>query len=263
MITALMTLAAVVLIVGAVALLYLKWLGRGLPSPTLPYAVPVAWLAMLGSAALWMTAYKPDFGLPIGFLVAMSLPLALIAWRTVRTFDSAAKPEKQRRERVAPEGPELSSTRKFTPTVDNILRCMGIALATGALLAVPVWFWMPVEAASRPRWAVAVFIITFVIALAVALFARRPWRVTARLISCVVVAPVTGMTVAMLAWEYMPGHPATRYAWAVFFFSVASATALVVALSAQRPWRALGLISASTVVASAVVGGPLLIGALS
>ena len=136
-------------------------------------------------------------------------------------------------------------------------------LAILALIGVPLWFWMPVEAASRPRWSIGVFIITFIVALAVALFAQRPWRVTARLIACVLIAPVTGMTVAMLAWEYMPGHPATRYAWAVFSVSVASATALVIALSAQRPWRALGLISASTAVVSAIVGTPLVMGALS
>ncbi len=200
--TAFMTLAAIVLIAGAVALLYLRWLGRGLPASITPYAVPVAWLGMLTSAALWMTAYKPDFGLPIGFLIAMSLPLALIAWQTIRNLDTAAKPEKQRRERAAPEVPDDSGKRRIA-------------------------------------------------------------RITARLISCLVIAPVTGMAVAMLAWEYMPGHAATRYAWAVFSFSVASATALVVALSAQRPWRALGLITASTAVVSAVVGLPLLSGALS
>ncbi len=200
--TAFMTLAAIVLIAGAVALLYLRWLGRGLPASIAPYAVPIAWLAMLASAAVWMTAYKPDFGLPFGFLIAMILPLALIAWQTIRNLDSAQKPEKQRRERAAPDVPGH-------------------------------------------------------------LGKRRALRVIARLMSCLVIAPVTGMAVAMLAWEYMPGHPATRYAWAVFGFSVASATALVVALSAQRPWRALGLITTSTAVASAIVGLPLLSGALS
>jgi hypothetical protein len=197
-----MTLAAVALIVGAIALLYLKWLGRGLPAAVIPYAVPGAWAAMLGSAALWMTAYKPDYGLPFGVLIAMSLPLALIAWQTVRTPDSAARPGKQRRQREAPDVPDHPGK-------------------------------------------------------------RRALRVAARLLSCLVLTPAAGMATAMLAWEYMPGHPATRYAWAVFAFSVASATALVVALSAQRPWRALGLITAGTAVASAVVGGPLLIGALS
>jgi hypothetical protein len=200
--TAFMTFVAIALIAGAIALLYLKWLGRGLPARVAPHAVPAAWLAMLGSAALWMTAYKPDFGLPFGFLIAMTLPLALIAWQAVRHIDDVSKPEKQRRERAAPEVPDH-------------------------------------------------------------LGKRRALRVIARLISCLVLAPTIGMAVAMLAWEYMPGHPATRYAWAVFFFSVASATALVVALSAQRPWRALGLITASTAVVSAVVSGPLLIGALS
>lgn len=258
-----MTLAAIALIVGAIALLYLRWSGRGLPARLVPHAVPVAWLAFLASAALWMTAYKPDFGLPIGFLIAMTLPLAVIAWRTFKDPDSATKPEKQRRERTAPDAPELSSTRKLELTPINILRCQGAALAAATILAVPVWFWMPVEAASRPRWTIGVFLITFTVALVVALFAQRPWRVTARLIACVLVAPVTGMSVAMLAREYMPGHPATQYAWAVFFFSVASATALVVALSAQRPWRALGLITACTVAVSAVVGTPLVIGALS
>lgn len=261
--TALMTFAAIALITGAIALLYLKWLGRGLPRRLMAYAVPAAWLGMLASASLWMTAYKPDYGLPFGFLIAMSLPLALIAWQTTRTFDSAAKPEKHRRERIAPDAPELSSTRKLVTTSDNIVRCLGVALAAGAIVGLPVWLYMPVEAAARPAWAIAGFTIAFVIALAIALFARRPWRVTARLISCVVIAPVTGMAVAMLTWEYMPGHAATRYAWAVFFFSVASATALVIALSAQRPWRALGLITASTAVISTVVGLPLLTGALS
>lgn len=200
--TAFMTLAAIVLIAGAVALLYLRWLGRGLPASIVPYAVPVAWLGMLASAALWMTAYKPDFGLPIGFLIAMVLPLALIAWQTIRNLDTVAKPEKQRRERAAPDLPDDPGRRRIS-------------------------------------------------------------RITARLISCLVIAPATGMAVAMMAWEYMPGHAATRYAWAVFSFSVASATALVVALSAQRPWRALGLITASTAAVSAVVGLPLLSGALS
>lgn len=199
--TALMTFTATVLIAGAVALLYLRWLGRGLPAFIAPYAVPAAWLGMLASAALWMTAYKPDFGLPFGFLIAMSLPLAVIAWQTLRNPDAATKPEKQRRER-APDVPDHLGKRRIS-------------------------------------------------------------RITARLISCLILAPVTGMAVAMLAWEYMPGHAATRYAWAVFSFSVASATALVVALSAQRPWRALGLITASTAAVSTVVGLPLLNGALS
>jgi hypothetical protein len=200
--TAFMTLVAIVLIAGAVALLYLRWLGRGLPASIVPFAVPTAWLGMLASAALWMTAYKPDFGLPFGFLIAMSLPLAVIAWQTLRNPDAATKPEKQRRERTAPDVPDHLGKRRIS-------------------------------------------------------------RITARLISCLVIAPVTGMAIAMLAWEYMPGHAATRYAWAVFSFSVASATALVVALSAQRPWRALGLITASTAAVSALVGLPLLSGALS
>lgn len=200
--TAFMTLAAIVLIAGAVALLYLRWLGRGLPAASVPYAVPIAWLAMMASAALWMTAYKPDVGLPFGFLIAMSLPLVLIAWQTIRNLDSAQKPEKQRRERTVPDIPDH-------------------------------------------------------------LGKRRILRIIARLISCLVIAPATGMAIAMLAWEYMPGHPATRYAWAVFGFSVASATALIVALSAQRPWRALGLMTAGTAVISAAIGLPLLTGAVS
>ena len=202
MITAAMTFAAVALIAGAIALLYLRWLGRGLPAAITPYAVPIAWTAMLGSAALWMTAYKPDYGLPFGVLIAMSLPLALIAWQALRSPDSTARPEKQRRQRDTPDVPDH-------------------------------------------------------------LGKRRALRITARLLSCLVLAPTVGMATAMLAWGYMPGHPATRYAWAVFSFSVASATALVVALSAQRPWRALGLISASTAVVSAVVGIPLVAGVLS
>lgn len=202
MTTAFMTLAAIVLIAGAVALLYLRWLGRGLPAVLTPYGVPIAWLAMLASAALWMTAYKPDFGLPFGVLIAMSLPLVLIAWQTVRNLDRTQKPDKQRRQRAAADIPDHPGKRRIL-------------------------------------------------------------RIIARLISCLVIAPATGMAIAMLAWEYMPGHPATRYAWAVLGFSVASATALVVALSAQRPWRALGLITTSTAVVSAIVGLPLQTGGLS
>ena len=202
MITAAMTLAAIALTAGAIALLYLRWLGRGLPGAVMPHAVPAAWTAMLGSAALWMTAYKPDYGLPFGFLTAMSLPLALIAWRALRSPESPARPEKQRRQRETPDLPDQLGERRAT-------------------------------------------------------------RIAARLLSCLVLAPAIGMATAMLAWEYMPGHPATRYAWAVFSFSVASAAALVVSLSARRPWRALGLISAGTAVVSAVVGIPLVAGVLS
>lgn len=192
-----LTVIAIALIVAAIALLYMKWLGRGLPAALTRIAVPGAWVAMIASAALWMTAYKPDFGLPFGFLIAMTLPLALIAWRT----DWTPKAEKERRARSIPDVPHHLGKRKIL-------------------------------------------------------------RIVARLISCLVIAPLSGMALAMLAWEFMPGHEANKYAMAVFAFSVASASTLVVAVSAQRPWRALGFISATTAAVSAVVSLPILTGAL-
>lgn len=191
--TVLLTAIAVALIVAAIALLYLKWQGK-----LWPWAVPVAWGILIVSAGLWMTAYKPDYGLPFGFLIFMSLPLILIAGR----IDWKTKPEKQRRVKTLPDIPE---------------------------------HWTP----------------------------RRIGRVTARVLACFIIAPLIGMIVGMVAWRYMPGHEATRYALGVFIFNLVSAIALIVACSAQRPWRVLGFMTAVVVGGAGIIGAPLVIGALS
>jgi hypothetical protein len=191
--TILLTAVAVALIVAAVALLYLKWQGK-----PWPWAVPVAWGALVVSAGLWMTAYKPDYGLPFGFLIFMSLPLLLIAGR----IDWKGKPEKQRRAKAVPDVAE---------------------------------HWTP----------------------------GRTGRIVARVLACLIIAPLIGMIVGMVAWRYMPGHEATRYALGVFIFNLVSAIALIVACSAQRPWRVLGFMTAVVVTGSGIIGLPLLTGALS
>ncbi|MDC7685123.1 hypothetical protein PQU92_17710 [Asticcacaulis sp. BYS171W] len=195
-----LTLFAVALILAALAILYLKWRGQGLPAWADRAAVPVAWLALAISAVLWMMAYKPDFGLPVGFLIAMSLALCLIVWRNAKDDPARLKPEKDRRARTMPDVKE-----RFT--------------------------------------------------------LRKGGRIAARLLSSLVVSPLMGMAVGLVAWLYMPGHGSTRYAWAVFAFVTASAIGLVIGNSAQRPWRALGFLSLTGAISAAVVGLPLLTGA--
>ncbi|MFT3997940.1 MAG: hypothetical protein QM667_11085 [Asticcacaulis sp.] len=194
-----LTLLAVALIVAAIALLYLRWRGEGLPLWVQDVAVPAAWVMLGVSGWLWTVAYKPDFGLPVGFLIAMSLPLALIAWRHTADDPARLKPEKARRERAVPDVKE-----RFT--------------------------------------------------------VRKGGRIAARLLSSLIVSPFMGMAVGMVAWLHMPGHEATRYAWAVFVFVTASAIGLVVSTSAQRPWRALGFLCLTGAIAAAIVGLPLLMG---
>ncbi|ESQ80373.1 hypothetical protein [Asticcacaulis sp. YBE204] len=200
MFSSVVTCLAVILIVLAIVLLYLKWRGQGLPAGFDRAAVPVAWLALAVSAVLWMLAYEPDFGLPVGCLIAMSLPLALIAWRNAKDDPARHKPEKDRRARSLPDVKERFSLRKGG-------------------------------------------------------------RIVARLLSSFVISPLMGMAVGMVAWLYMPGHGSTRYAWAVFAFVTASVIGLVIGNSAQRPWRALGVLSLTGAVSAAVVGLPLVTGA--
>ncbi|MDC7675663.1 hypothetical protein [Asticcacaulis machinosus] len=196
--TLLLTLIAIALIAAAIGLLYAKWRGEGLPAFALGLAVPLAWAFLFVSAALWMRAYTPDFGLSVGFLFFMSLPLIIIGWQGYRGWKSAA-PARERRERDAAE-----------PTASP----------------------------------------------------GKGLRITARLLSCLIAAPLTGMAMGLLAWAYMPGHGSTRYAWAVFFFTMSFAVALIVAVAAQRPWRATGLIVATGAAASALVSLPILNGSV-
>ena len=67
----------------------------------------------------------------------------------------------------------------------------------------------------------------------------------------------------LVAWRYLPSHEATRYALGVFIFNLVSAIALIVACSAQRPWRVLGYMTAVVVTGSGIIGLPLLTGGLS
>ncbi|MFP1132062.1 hypothetical protein [Asticcacaulis sp. W401b] len=69
--------------------------------------------------------------------------------------------------------------------------------------------------------------------------------VAARSLAALIVAPATGMCAGLLMWLWMPGHEATRFVWAVFGFVVVFAVAQLWGLSARRPWRALGLMSAA------------------
>lgn len=72
----------------------------------------------------------------------------------------------------------------------------------------------------------------------------------ARTLSALVVAPAAGMSAGILMWLWIPGHESTRFCWAVFGFVLFFAIAQVWGLSAQRPWRALGLMSAAGAVAA-------------
>jgi hypothetical protein len=197
--TFILTVIAVALIAAAMGLLYVKWRGEGLPPHLLAVAVPVAWGCLCISAALWMRAYTPDFGLSVGFLVFMCLPLIIIGWQGYRGWISAPLTHRERREK-APADPTASPGKGL--------------------------------------------------------------RITARVLSCLIVAPVTGMAIGLLAWAYMPGHGATRYAWAVFFFTLSFAVALIVGLAAQRPWRATGLITLTAIVSAGLVSLPILTGSV-
>ncbi|OYW79844.1 MAG: hypothetical protein B7Z26_07400 [Asticcacaulis sp. 32-58-5] len=195
--TFVLTLIAVALIAAAIGLLYAKWRGEGLPAPVLNLAVPLAWAFLIVSAALWMRAYTPDFGLSVGFLVFMSLPLIIIGWQGYKGWTSAA-PARERRERETAEPAPAKSGRGL--------------------------------------------------------------RITARLLTCLIIAPAMGMAVGLLGWTYMPGHGSTRYAWAVFFFTMSFAIALIAGLSAQRPWRATGLTTLTAIVSAGLVSLPILTG---
>lgn len=194
-----LTLIAVALIAAAIGLLYAKWRGEGLPKWVLTIAVPLAWACLFVSATLWMQAYTPDFGLSVGFLVFMSLPLIIIGWQGYKGWASASLSHRERREKA------------------------------------------PADLTASPG---------------------KGLRITARLLSCLIAAPVMGMAVGLLAWAYMPGHGSTRYAWAVFFFTFSFAIALIAGLAAQRPWRATGLISLTAIVSAGLVSLPILNGSV-
>lgn len=68
--------------------------------------------------------------------------------------------------------------------------------------------------------------------------------VAARSLTALIVAPATGMGAGLLMWLWMPGHEATRFVGSVLGFVVVFAAAQLWGLSARRPWRALGLMSA-------------------
>lgn len=187
-----LTFVAVALIVAAIALIYMKWLDKGLPVSMQSYAVPLAWGLMAVSAAIWMSAYKPDFGLPIGFLIAMSLPLVLIATRI--------------------EWPENAPKMRSAKTSSD----SEIAFGPGKAL-----------------------------------------RITARLIACLVLAPLAGLAFALVTQQYLPGHEATRFALAVMAFVVIFSICLIIALSARRPWRAAGVVAGIGILSSIAVAMPL------
>jgi hypothetical protein len=197
--TFILTVIAIALIAAAIGLLYVKWRGEGVPALVLGLAVPVAWGCLCVSAALWMRAYTPDFGLSVGFLIFMCLPLIIIGWQGYRGWISAPLSHRERREK-APADPTASPGKSL--------------------------------------------------------------RITARVLSCLIAAPVTGMAVGLLAWAYMPGHGSTRYAWAVFFFTLSFAVALIVGLAAQRPWRATGFITLTAIVAAGLVSLPIVMGSV-
>lgn len=85
-------------------------------------------------------------------------------------------------------------------------------------------------------------------------------RSIARLVGCLLLAPILGLAAA-LAWRaYVPGVPADKLVGAAFAAPAAFAAAMVAVLGVARPWRAVGVVGALAVLLAAAVFLPRLTG---
>lgn len=86
-------------------------------------------------------------------------------------------------------------------------------------------------------------------------------RSIARLVGCLLVAPILGLAAAV-AWQaHVPGVPADKLLGAACIAPIAFAAAMVASLGAARPWRVTGASAVLAAVLAAAVFLPRLTGA--
>lgn len=87
---------------------------------------------------------------------------------------------------------------------------------------------------------------------------RGYWsRIVARLIGCIVAAPAAGLMAGALARAWTPLDDASRLMLMAMVAVLVMATAWVMQLMSARPWRMLGAVSASALVAAGLVYIPM------
>ena len=83
---------------------------------------------------------------------------------------------------------------------------------------------------------------------------RPNWkRGIARILTCIIVAPLVGLSAGMLVWSLAGGHAATRFTTGVFVFLIGYAVLQIWALGSEKPWRTLGLMTLLGSVLAALV----------
>jgi uncharacterized membrane protein YGL010W len=177
--TVLLVVLGAALIVAGIVLLHRCW-SRTAPS----WGVIAGWVLIDLGLVAFMASVRPAYGLALGALVAMAVPLALVLSPLSRGWTPKPPRESERPAAVPPGGRSRS-----------IARLVGSLLAAPAFALAAALAWralVPGSEVDRLAGAAYAAPIAFAIALVVVMGAGRPWRATGMLAAAtaLAVAPV-------------------------------------------------------------------------